>query len=323
MGEPVVLIETYAGWKRKIGAKPDEHRSELSVIQVEVVLIDPAVFKVEVATAGVLGFDADKNPGQLSGLNDRDDLIGLCVLEIGFDKFVAPVVRRLKNGSLPGRGTVSHPVLILACDVTKNIPSDRVDLSVCAEETNDSLRLLKRLDGCIEKHPVEAAVTETDVILMVLIEGVHGRIPPMVWQLSGRIHPERLLLTGGSIMEPERQKARTFRDLMVWRKAHEFVLEVYRITSNFPKSEIYGLVLQMRRAAVSIPANIAEGFARRGKTDKARFMNIAESSLEESRYYLILASDLGYGQTDHLSNSAEEVSRLLSAYARSILASGS
>ncbi len=124
-------------------------------------------------------------------------------------------------------------------------------------------------------------------------------------------------------METERQKARTFRDLMVWRKAHDFVLEVYRFTSTFPKSEIYGLAQQMRRAAVSIPANIAEGFTRRGKIDKARFMNLAESSLEESRYYLILAPDLGYGQTDHLMNSAEEVSRLLNGYARAILASGS
>lgn len=124
-------------------------------------------------------------------------------------------------------------------------------------------------------------------------------------------------------MQTERQKARTFRDLMVWRKAHEFVLAVYRFTATFPKSEIYGLAQQMRRAAVSIPANIAEGFTRRGKTDKARFMNIAESSLEESRYYLILSQDLGYGQTDGLMNALEDVSRPLNAYARAILASGS
>ena len=110
---------------------------------------------------------------------------------------------------------------------------------------------------------------------------------------------------------------------MVWRKAHGFVLDVYQCTSTFPKSEVYGLAQQMRRAAVSIPANIAEGFTRRGTTDKARFMNIAESSLEESRYYLILTQDLGYGQTDLLMNSIEEVSRLLNAYARAILASGS
>jgi four helix bundle protein len=132
-----------------------------------------------------------------------------------------------------------------------------------------------------------------------------------------------MLLSGGDVMQTERPKARTFRDLMVWRKAHEFVLAVYRFTLAFPKSEIYGLAQRMRRAAVSIPANIAEGFTRRGKTDKARFMNIAESSLEESRYYLILAQDLGYGQTDVLMNSLEEVSRPLNAYARAILASGS
>lgn len=124
-------------------------------------------------------------------------------------------------------------------------------------------------------------------------------------------------------MERERPKAKTFRDLLVWRKAHEFVLEAYRFTSGFPRAETYGLALQMRRAAVSIPANIAEGFRRRGKTDKARFMNIAEGSLEESRYYLILAQDLGYGRTEALMALSEEVSRLLNAYERAILASDS
>jgi four helix bundle protein len=75
----------------------------------------------------------------------------------------------------------------------------------------------------------------------------------------------------------------------------------------------------MRRAAVSIPANIAEGFRKRTKNDKVRFMNIAEGSLEESRYYLILAQDLGYGETDSIMSSLEEVSRLLNAYAKAIL----
>ena len=78
----------------------------------------------------------------------------------------------------------------------------------------------------------------------------------------------------------------------------------------------------MRRAAVSIAANIAEGFAKRGKPDKARFMNMAEGSVEESRYYLILAEDLGYGSTETLLASLEEVSRLLNSYARAIRASG-
>ena len=124
-------------------------------------------------------------------------------------------------------------------------------------------------------------------------------------------------------MVNSRPPARSFYDLLVWQKAHQFVLALYRLTATFPKHEIYGLTAQMRRAAVSIPANIAEGFVKRGRADKARFMNIAEGSLEESRYYLILARDLGYGQTDELMAVLEEVSRLLNSYARSILASRS
>ena len=91
----------------------------------------------------------------------------------------------------------------------------------------------------------------------------------------------------------EREPARTFEDLIVWQKAHAYVIDVYRLSGRFPREETYGLTAQLRRAAVSVPANIAEGFKRRGLTDKARFMNIAEASLEESRYYLRLARDLG------------------------------
>ena len=122
---------------------------------------------------------------------------------------------------------------------------------------------------------------------------------------------------------PDAPPARTFQDLLVWQKAHQFVLAAYALTAAFPKQETYGLSLQFRRAAVSIPANIAEGFRRRGKADKARFMNMAEGSLEECRYYLILAKDLGYGEIETLATSLEEVSRLLNAYAAAILSSGS
>jgi four helix bundle protein len=119
---------------------------------------------------------------------------------------------------------------------------------------------------------------------------------------------------------PPRPAARSFRDLVVWHKAHEFVLAVYPYTAGFPRHETYGLAAQMRRAAISIPANIVEGFRRRGRADKARFMNLTEGSLEECRYYLILAQDLKYGNTDALTKSLEEVSRMLSAYAAAILA---
>ena len=104
------------------------------------------------------------------------------------------------------------------------------------------------------------------------------------------------------IQEPESKRlapAKSFEQLIVWQKVHRFVLGVYRFTEKFPHSETYGLTSQLRRAAVSIPANIAEGFKKRGRADKVRFLNIAQGSLEECRYYLILAKDLNYGDTTH------------------------
>jgi four helix bundle protein len=98
-------------------------------------------------------------------------------------------------------------------------------------------------------------------------------------------------------------------------------LAVYKLTACFPKQETYGLASQMRRAAVSIAANIAEGFRKRGKADKVRFMNTAEGSVDECHYYLILARDPGYAETGSLVNALDEVSRLLGSYARAILAS--
>ncbi|HEY6341304.1 MAG TPA: four helix bundle protein [Bryobacteraceae bacterium] len=116
-----------------------------------------------------------------------------------------------------------------------------------------------------------------------------------------------------------RAPSKTFQDLVVWQKAHRFVLDVYRYSGEFPKSELYGLAAQLRRAAVSIPANIAEGFRRLRDPDKVRMLNIAQASLEECRYYLILVRDLGYGQNEELMAQLVEVSKILDAYAKAIL----
>jgi four helix bundle protein len=116
-----------------------------------------------------------------------------------------------------------------------------------------------------------------------------------------------------------RAKAKSFQDLVVWKKAHEFVLAAYVLTRAFPKEELYGLTSQLRRAAVSIAANIVEGFKKRSKPDKARYFNIAQGSIEECKYYLILAQDLGYGNSQPLSQQLQEVSKLLGAYLNSIL----
>lgn len=104
----------------------------------------------------------------------------------------------------------------------------------------------------------------------------------------------------------------SFEQLQVWRLAHGLVLDVYRATRDFPSEEKFGLVSQMRRAAVSVPANIAEGFKRRGKPDKRHFYNMAQASLEELRYYFILCRDLGF-QIEHklMADQADQIGRML------------
>jgi four helix bundle protein len=101
-----------------------------------------------------------------------------------------------------------------------------------------------------------------------------------------------------------------YEDLEVWKFAHRVVLETYRITKTFPSDERYGLVSQMRRSAVSIAANIAEGFGRRHSNDKIRFYNMSQTSLNEVTYYYLVAKDLGY-INDNL-----EVTQLLDSTAR-------
>ena len=115
-------------------------------------------------------------------------------------------------------------------------------------------------------------------------------------------------------MEP----AKNFTDLIVWQKAHQFVLNVYKYTSTFPKEEIYVLTSQFKRAAISIAANIAEGFKKRSNKDKIKFYNTSQGSLEECRYYLILARDLNYGENQQLTNQIIEVSKILDAYITAI-----
>ena len=113
----------------------------------------------------------------------------------------------------------------------------------------------------------------------------------------------------------------SFKDLIVWQKAHAFVLLVYRLSGKFPNTERFGLCSQFQRAAVSIPANIAEGYRKLSKADKLRFINVSQGSLEECRYYVILSKDLAYISIDDynlLSALIEDVSRLLNAYGRKI-----
>jgi four helix bundle protein len=114
---------------------------------------------------------------------------------------------------------------------------------------------------------------------------------------------------------------KSFRELEVWKKAHAAVLEVYRITNMFPRSEQFGVVSQLRRAAYSIPANIAEGFGRRSTKELLHFLALANGSLEELGYFLLLSRDLRYLSPldyDKLHGDLKSVAEMLEALAKSL-----
>ena len=113
-----------------------------------------------------------------------------------------------------------------------------------------------------------------------------------------------------------------FQRVIAWQRAHDFVLKVYRVTRSFPDDERFGLTSQFRRAALSIEANIAEGYKKLSKADKLRFLNISQGSMEECRDYIILSFDLGYineQDNNELRTLLEYASRMLNAYCDGII----
>jgi four helix bundle protein len=121
-------------------------------------------------------------------------------------------------------------------------------------------------------------------------------------------------------MEEKRQASKSFRDLIVWQKAHELVLGVYQKTQAFPREEAFALTSQIRRSAMSVAANIAEGFKKTSSKDKVRIYNIAQGSLSETEYFLVLSQDLKYGDMNKLMVKADEVGRILGSYMKAIKA---
>ena len=116
---------------------------------------------------------------------------------------------------------------------------------------------------------------------------------------------------------------RDFRELNVWEKAHRLTLQVYRITKNFPSDERFGLTVQLRRAAASVPTNIAEGCGRDSERELARFMSIAAGSASEVEYQMFLACDLNYIQDEtyrELNQQANEVKKMLNSFIQKLTA---
>jgi len=118
---------------------------------------------------------------------------------------------------------------------------------------------------------------------------------------------------------------RDFKELKVWEKAHQLTLQVYRITKNFPSDEQFGLTVQLRRAAATVPTNIAEGCGRDSERELARFMSIAAGSASEMEYHLLLACDLNYIQNKtyrELNQQVNEAKRTLNSFIQKLTANG-
>jgi four helix bundle protein len=116
-------------------------------------------------------------------------------------------------------------------------------------------------------------------------------------------------------------KIKSFTELIVWQKAHELSLLIYKLTARFPRREMFGIVSQSRRAAASVPANIAEGFGRRTTREMLRSLQIAAGELEEVRYFMILGRDLGYVEQVAFGDSmklCDSVAQLINAMGRSL-----
>ena len=113
-----------------------------------------------------------------------------------------------------------------------------------------------------------------------------------------------------------KNQIKSYKDLIVYQKAYQLSLHIYRVTKSFPKAEIYGLVSQMRRSAISIPANIAEGYRRGHRKEYIQFLRIAQGSCGELETFLSMSKDLGFIKEkdfEELENAQDEISRLLQA----------
>jgi hypothetical protein len=161
----VLLVETEACGKVEIGTHADEHAAPVAIVEVEVVLHNPALCQLQVPTVVLLFSDGDQNPCRFSCFQNDDDLVRWGVAKVGFHKLVASTFRSFQDGDVPFLRSVLHPVLKLLGDVSQHIPANGVLISIGAEESHNPFRLLKGLYETVEKNPVKAAIPETNAIL--------------------------------------------------------------------------------------------------------------------------------------------------------------
>ncbi len=175
--QPVVLIETNPGRERKVRTHANKDPAPALVVDIKVVLHDPAVGDLKMPAVELLLADRRHDACRFSGFQDDDHLIRLGCLEVRVDKFVAPTLWRFDNRGVPFVGLILHPALKLLGGAAQDITADRIELPIGSEKAHHPLGLLKRLDEPVQQNPVETPIAKANTVPVMLVEGVHGRLP--------------------------------------------------------------------------------------------------------------------------------------------------
>src|ERR1700730_1736096 len=176
-GYPVVLIQADPGGERKVRAYANEHLSPLSILYIEVVLVNPAILGFQMPLLSLA--DRRHNAGRFARLDDHHYLVGLRVAEVGLDEVVAPVFGVAYDLRAPLPSAALDPVVILARNVAQDFPAHGINLPINPEKALRPGTVQEGLNTAVQKKTVKAPVTKLDAILMVLEKGVHGQ--PPVW----------------------------------------------------------------------------------------------------------------------------------------------
>jgi hypothetical protein len=173
-GEPVMLIQTYAGGEGKVWAHAHEHASPTGVVQIEVVVIDPALVHLQMPAIILFIAVGDQNPSRLPGSYDRYHLIGFHVPEVGIDEIIPTPVGHFQYRHVPFQRPVRNPVLILLGDLSEFVAGHSLAVAIGIEEPDDSFRLLEGLNQAVQQQPVKAPVVQPNATLVMFEKGVHG-----------------------------------------------------------------------------------------------------------------------------------------------------
>lgn len=169
-----MLVQTQASGERKVWAQAHKHAAPVAVIEVEAVLLDPALFELQMPAVFRLRADRGHDARRFAGLQDADHRVGLGAFEVGLDELIAAPFRGVENRHVPFHRAVPDPVVDLCRDIAQNVAGHRIQLAVAIEEADDALFLLERLNDPVQQNAIEASIVESDARLVVLAKGVHA-----------------------------------------------------------------------------------------------------------------------------------------------------